>query len=132
MKKKTTARLKKDLDMYFSRWIRLRDSKNGVGNCYTCGKSLTIKKGQCGHFIPRNILITRWEPDNCKMQCVGCNVWGNGKILDFEDHLVKDLGRKRVDALKASRFQIMKVDSVWYEKEIERYKKEVEKLSAQK
>lgn len=80
------------------------------------------KNLQNGHFIPRNILVTRWNEDNCRPQCVGCNVFGNGKILDFEDRLVREIGRKEVDKLKASRFQILKVDSTWYEKQIEKYK----------
>ena len=116
---KTSAQLKKELDRLFSLWIRAKYPKE----CYTCGK----KGGtlQNGHFIPRNILITRWDEGNCRPQCVGCNLFGNGKVLDFEDHLVKDFGRKVVDKLKASRFTIMKVDSVWYEKQIEHYKKEL-------
>ena len=121
-KTKTSAQLKKELDKYFSLFIRLRDTKNGYGNCYTCGKRIHYKEGHCGHFIPRNILITRWNESNCKIQCVGCNIFGNGKILDFEDRLVKEIGRKEVDKLKASRFQILKVDSIWYLDKIRHYK----------
>lgn len=115
-KSATSSKLKKELDRLFSLWIRSTHPKI----CYTCGKQgVTL---QCGHFIPRNILITRWEPQNCRPQCVGCNLFGNGKILDFEDHLVREIGREAVDTLKASRFKIFKVDTVWYLNEIERYK----------
>ena len=129
MKKKTPAQLKKELDKYFSLFIRLRDSnKEGFGNCYTCGKNLHYKQVHCGHWIPRNILITRWNENNCKFQCAGCNLFGNGKPLDFEEHLRIDLGDELVDTLRASRFQIFKIDSIWYEKKISYYKSECEKM----
>ena len=118
-KTKTQAQLKKELDKYFSLFIRQKHYKKG---CYTCGKKIPWKQGHCGHFIPRNILITRFSEENCRFQCVGCNVFGNGKILDFEDHLVKELGREKVDALKASRFKILKVDNAWYLSKIQHYK----------
>lgn len=55
-------------------------------------------------------------------------MFGNGKILDFEDRLVRELGREEVDKMKASRFKIMKVDSVWYEEKIAHYKDRVKEL----
>ena len=123
-KVKTSAQLKKDLDAVYSKYIRLKYAdKDGFCTCYTCGKIKHWKEMHCGHFIPRNILITRWDERNTRPQDVGCNIFGNGKVLDFEDHLVKDLGRKEVDKLKASRFTIMKVDTIWYLSEIARYEK---------
>lgn len=122
MKKRTSAQLKKELDRLFSLYIRAKYPKI----CYTCGKQgVTL---QNGHFIPRNILITRWEEKNCRPQCVGCNLFGNGKILDFQDHLIKELGQEEVDKLKASRFQIFKVDTVWYIDRIAFYRCKVEEM----
>lgn len=122
-KPKTSAQLKKILDKHFSIFIRMRDTNtHGFGKCYTCPKIIHYKQGHCGHFIPRNILITRWDEENCRLQCVGCNLFGNGMILDFEDNLVKEIGRERVDALKARRFEILKIDTLWYLDKIEHYK----------
>ncbi len=114
--KKTQAQLKKELDKVFSIYIRAKYPPR----CFTCGKSgVTL---QCGHFIPRHYLITRFDERNCRPQCVGCNLFGNGKVFDFEEHLVRDLGRAEVEKLKASRHQIFKVDSTWYLRQIEHYK----------
>jgi hypothetical protein len=125
-KTKTSAQLKKELDKVFSLWVRQTWANDeGMASCYTCGKVAHWKQLQNGHFIPRNILITRWDENNCRPQCVGCNMFGNGKILDFEDRLVRELGRKRVDELKASRFKILKIDSAWYLDKIEHYKNEL-------
>lgn len=121
-KGKTSAQLKHILDGLFSKYIRLKYQRNGQIYCYTCGKHLEFSQAQCGHFIPRNILITRWDERNCRPQCVGCNVFGGGKPLDFEESLKNELGSKVVEEMKESRHKIFKVDSIWYEFEIEKYK----------
>jgi len=111
----TTAKLKKKLDTVFSKWIRAKFPLV----CYTCGKTNTPL--QCGHFVPRQYLVTRWSEDNCRPQCVGCNIYGNGKVLDFEEHLKKDLGKKKVEELKFSRHKMLKLDTQWYLTEIKKY-----------
>lgn len=115
-KSKTQAWYKKELDRVFSIYIRNKYPKE----CYTCGKTDTPL--QCGHFVPRQYLATRWHENNCRPQCVGCNIYGNGKILDFEEHLKRDLGEQYVEELKATRHTSLKLDTVWYKIEIEKYK----------
>ena len=128
-KSKSTAKLKKDLDHYFSQFIRLKHSDaNGNVACYTCGKIKHWKEQQNGHFISRQYLVTRWNEDNCKPQCAGCNIFGNGQLLDFEERLKKELGEEHVELMKKSRHAILKLDRGWYEQEITFYKKRVEEL----
>jgi hypothetical protein len=115
-KKKTMAQLKKELDRVFSIYIRKKYEKS----CYTCGK--TDCALQCGHFVSRQYLATRWDENNCRPQCVGCNVFGGGKPLDFEERLKKDLDGELVEKMKASRHQIIKLDCNWYEEQIKFYK----------
>ena len=107
MRKKSQAQLKKDLDKIFSVWIRLKHPRK----CYTCGKVETTL--QCGHFVSRTYLATRWNENNCRPQCVGCNIWGNGKPLDFEENLKRELGETVVENLKQSRHQILKLTPSW-------------------
>lgn len=114
--KRTQASLKKELDKYFSLYIRAKYPKR----CYTCGKGGTL---QCGHFISRMYLVTRWDENNCRPQCIGCNIFGNGKPLDFEERLKKDLGEELVEKMKHSRHQILKLSTAWYIEQIELYKK---------
>lgn len=115
-KEKTQAQLKKELDTVFSIYIR----KVHPAKCYTCGK--TDAALQCGHFIARSYLATRFHEDNCRPQCVGCNIFGNGKPLDFEEHLKRDLGEEYVENLKKLRHQVLKLDRNWYKEKIEHYK----------
>lgn len=117
------AVLKQKLDKFFSRYIRAKYPKV----CYTCGRTeVTL---QNGHFISRQYLMTRWDERNCRPQCVGCNMYGGGKPLDFEEKLKKELGEDVVEKMKASRHQMLKVDRLWYEEKIEYYKQELEKYA---
>jgi hypothetical protein len=129
VKSKSLAKLKKDLDHYFSQFIRLKHANdNGEEPCYTCGKVKHWKEQQCGHFISRQYLVTRWNEDNCRPQCAGCNLFGNGQLLDFEENLKRELGEEHVELMKKSRHAILKLDRVWYETEIAFYKKRVTEM----
>ena len=50
IKKPTRSKLVKKLDTVFSQYIRLKDSKDGIGTCVTCGKQDHWKNLQAGHF----------------------------------------------------------------------------------
>jgi hypothetical protein len=52
--------------------------------CYTCGKKHTIAEIQCGHFMGRSNLGTRWLEANCRPQCLECNYFKTGNIEEFE------------------------------------------------
>lgn len=115
-KSKTQAQLKKELDRVFSLYIRHKYPKI----CYTCHR--TDVNLQNGHFVSRQYLATRWDENNCRPQCVGCNMFGGGKPLDFEENLKKELGSELVEKMKASRHKVLKLDRHWYIEQIEKYK----------
>jgi hypothetical protein len=122
-REKTQVQLKKELDSVFSLYIRTKYADPaGNSKCYTCGKWGTIKTMQCGHFISRQYLATRWHENNTRNQCAGCNLFGNGKPLDFEENLKKELGSKYVENMKKSRHEVLKLDRNWYKEKIEHYK----------
>lgn len=119
----TPAKMKKELDRLFSLYIRAKYPKK----CYTCGKvGVTL---QNGHFVSRSYLATRWNENNCRPQCVGCNLFGGGKPLDFEENLKKELGNEVVEAMKMSRHQILKLDRNWYLEQIATYEQRLQFLS---
>jgi len=117
----TPAKLKKKLDQVFSWYIRAKYDKS----CYTCGRTGTL---QNGHFVSRQYLATRWDENNCRPQCVGCNIYGHGKPLDFEERLKKELGDNAVEEMKKKRHTITKVGMRWYEEQIAHYQNELKKL----
>lgn len=90
-KVKSAAKLKKELDALFSRWVRLSYADGrGFVRCFTCDAKFFWKKIQNGHFIRRQYLATRFDPRNCRPQCVGCNIYGDGKMVEFSAKLEKE------------------------------------------
>jgi hypothetical protein len=73
-----------DLDMWFSRYVRLRYADNeGFVHCFTSGKKMRWQRAQCGHYISRKHFATRWLPDNCRPQSEydNCNLSGNLEVF---------------------------------------------------
>ena len=83
--KKTVSKLKKELDKWFSLYIRLREANEyGMCQCFTCGVVRHYKDGmQNGHFQSRKHLATRFDEENCQVQCVKCNVYAWGEQYKF-------------------------------------------------
>lgn len=89
VKKTDRQKLIAKLDTVFSEWVRLRDSdKNGICKCITCGDFKHWRDIDCGHFITRDNMGTRWEEENCHAQCAHCNRFKSGK--QFEHGLAVD------------------------------------------
>lgn len=100
MKKVTRKNLVKRLDNVFSLYIRLRDADNEMVKCFTCDKISHYKKGmQCGHFQSRKNYATRWDPDNCRVQCYACNCMKYGEQYKFGLKLDKDYGKGLAESL---------------------------------
>lgn len=125
------AKLKKKLDAVISKYVRLKYSdKNGMVSCYTCGVRKHYKEMQNGHWIPRNHTCTRWDLNNLRPQCVGCNVYGGGKFDEFAVKLEKE-GIKLADLVR-KKHSICKIDNIWIQAQIDAYSKEVKKLEDEK
>ena len=70
----------KKLDQAFSRYIRLRDSVDGICKCFTCGLLRPWKGMDCGHGVPRQHLATRYNEQNNHAQCKRCNGFEGGRM----------------------------------------------------
>jgi hypothetical protein len=82
------SNLIEDLDRVFSHFIRLKYSdKYGMVKCYTSSKLMHYKTAQCGHFIPRAHLATRWMEDNCRPQSQYDNCYLSGNLEVFAKNL---------------------------------------------
>ena len=130
---KTISKLKKELDKWFSLFIRLRESEEGLVQCFTCGKVSHYKSGmQNGHFQSRKHLSTRWSETNCQVQCVGCNMFKAGEQYKFSVALDSKYGEGTAEELELLARTIMKVSRIDYEEKISYYKEAVEKLKKDK
>jgi hypothetical protein len=91
----------KQADTVFSKYIRTKyQLKNGFVECYTCGKKLEYSKSQCGHFISRSYHSLRFDVNNARVQCSGCNVFKKGNYMEYTMRLIKKHGIEFVDALQ--------------------------------
>lgn len=90
LKSPTYASLKNKLDKVFSEWTRRSQS---VPLCISCGSIKdSWKELQCGHFVSRVRLATRWHPENCHPQCGACNVLRRGNPIGYSQYLLKRYG----------------------------------------
>ena len=132
---KSISKLKKELDKIFSIYIRLREATdNGLCQCFTCGKVAHYKQGgmQCGHFQSRRFLATRFDEQNCQVQCQKCNIWSQGEQYKFGLHIDGKYGEGTAEELQYKARQTVKLSRVDYEEEISYYKEAVNKLKKAK
>lgn len=78
----------KKLDKFTSLYVRQKGAdKNGIATCYTCGARYYWKDMDCGHYIKRRYLHTRWDLNNVRPQCLTreSRLYRNGKWVSISD-----------------------------------------------
>jgi hypothetical protein len=130
----TVSKLKKELDKWFSLYIRLREATDeGLVQCFTCGNVNNYKVGmQNGHFMSRQFMATRYDEQNCQVQCVGCNMFKFGEQFKFSLALDYKYGKGTAEELLHKSRQINKMSSKDFEEKISYYKSLVENLLKEK
>ena len=97
------SKLKKSKDkawMWLSRYIRLRDSVNGICKCVTCDTVKPWKQMQAGHFIPAGRgNAVRYVEENIHAQCYRCNINLGGFGAVYYPFMVEKYGQEFVDDL---------------------------------
>lgn len=133
-KKPTKSQLEKKLDTVFSQYIRLKHSDaKGYCRCISCGHVHHWKKIQNGHYMSRRYKSTRWSEDNCRPQCVGCNIFNQGNAQMFRRGLIAQIGEQRVDLIEARARQSSCRWSSWeLEQLIKDYAEKVSQLKKEK
>jgi len=131
--KKSISKLKKELDKWFSLYIRLRDAtEQGIAQCFTCGKIDHYKRLQCGHFQSRRHHATRWNEQNCQVQCVKCNMFEQGEQWKFGIKLNAKYGEGTSYELQMLAQTTSKKMRFEYEEDILYYKTHVNNLKKEK
>jgi len=121
-KKPSRSKLVKKLDAVFSQYIRLKNSVDGYATCFTCGKKDHWKKLQNGHFQSRKHYATRWDEQNCQVQCAGCNVFRYGEQFLFAKYLDERFYAGLSDELYIKAKKIVKFTNSEIEDMILKYK----------
>lgn len=119
MKTKTLASLKAKMDKLWSEYIRRKDARGGLATCVTCRKSAPWKEMQCGHFVSRVHLATRWLETNTHVQCAACNVLLRGNYVEFAVYMIDQWGEATVRDLRDLKHKTVKYNRSEYETMIE-------------
>lgn len=84
IKEESLSTLINDLDVVFSRYIRIKNSDlYGNVKCISCNSEGHWRDFDCGHFIPRGNMYTRFLEQNCAPQCIKCNRVKNGNLAVY-------------------------------------------------
>lgn len=125
-KKKSDVQLKKELDTIYSKWIRLKDIIKGNAVCVTCGSVRPWQEMQCGHYISRTYLATRFLEENTHVQCLPCNVFKHGNYTNYAQFMIRKYGIEHLDFLDREKNKITKYFP--YQEKIDYYKEKVAQL----
>ena len=116
----------KELDSVFSQYIRLcAVDELGDTTCVTCGDTRPWKQHQNGHFFTRGRYATRWDKDNCHVQCVKCNIMLHGNYIQYTKYMIDTYGRQFIDKLEKKSFTPVKIPTSELRDMIDEYKAKV-------
>jgi len=130
---KTISKLKKELDKWFSLYIRIKScDDNGMVICYTSKRKYHYKNIHAGHFISRRHLSTRWLEQNVKPQSAADNLFGQGEQYKFGMYLDSEYGVGTAEQLSIDARKTIKMSRIDYEEKITYYKSVVNKIKQEK
>lgn len=128
-RKATYAGLKRKADAVFSEYIRRSHAASDGGvYCYTCTRRDHWTRMQCGHFVSRVHLATRWDETNCKVQDYACNVLRRGNPSEFAIGLVREYGPTILEELVDKKRKQVKYTRSDLENLIAHYKQKLTEL----
>ena len=129
-KTSSTANLKKKLDAVFSQYVRLRDMipNTTVFRCISCGFIKPITQADCGHYINRQHMATRFSETNCNAQCKSCNRFDEGNMQGYRRGLVRKYGENQVLILESMKYETRIYTAFEYEVLIAHYKGEIARI----
>lgn len=91
IQKLSRKKLVKELDKWFSLYIRKRDKY-----CVLCG---TTENLTCGHLFSRVAYSTRWDETNAFGQCAGCNMRHEHDPARFHIWFINKYGKDKFESL---------------------------------
>jgi len=87
---------------------------------------------QNGHFQSRKHMATRFDEENCQVQCIKCNIFDSGQQYLFSLRLDEKYGEGRAEELEYLARTTLKISRAEYEDYISYYKNIVENLKEEK
>lgn len=132
-KKPSVKTLKRKLDDIFSIYIRKRDANvSGFCRCISCGAVHHWKEVDCGHYVNRSHMGTRYSERNCNAQCRKCNRFDEGNNIGYTRGLINKYGVKILAELEVKKHTYTSMSPFDYEILINHYREEIKKLDKNK
>ncbi len=101
MKAVTLPKLTAKCQAIFNEYIRLRDATGSHFKCISCGQIKPIEYMNAGHFYNvGHYAGLRFDEDNVHGQCIGCNKFQHGNLIEYRDNLFMKIGAEKFEALK--------------------------------
>lgn len=97
LKRKTTAKLRKELWKIFTYYIKERDN----WTCFTCDRKAVGQGMGGGHYKPKGACgaDAYYSEINVNAQCTFCNLTLQGNQVEYRKRLVKKYGEKIIAEL---------------------------------
>ncbi len=122
----------KKLWKVFSEFIRRRDalkfSGEDIVKCCTCTHTGHWKEFDCGHFISRRHLATKFSEINNHCQCKGCNGFGSGRQYEYSLFIDRTYGKGQAELLLAMSRNAVKFGQFEIDIMEKEYKKKIKEL----
>lgn len=132
-KKKSLSKLKEELDVIYSRYIRLSNADDkGYCTCISCKSKHHWTKIQNGHYCSRRHEVTRWYDKNNHPQCVACNIYAEGSKIWYRRNIVDNYyGEKEVRHIEDISLEKAPINRKETLELIDEYSRSVHKLEEQ-
>jgi hypothetical protein len=86
----------KILQILVNRFVKLRDE--GLP-CISCQKEIKGKKDSGHYFSVGNYPSVRFDLRNINSQCINCNQYNGGNLIEYRKHLINKIGQIEFDEL---------------------------------
>lgn len=130
-RKKKRVNWKRKFDAVFSEYIRRRHADEfNAATCVTCGTVRHWKDLQCGHYVSRAHMGTRFDEENCNVQCCACNVFKKGNLDEYALYLIETYGDGVLGRLHKKKLAGRKIRAAEYQELIEEYKAKIKNLKS--
>ena len=92
----TVQELMKAAQIVFNKFIRIRDKDQP---CISCGSKLENKFDAGHYFSSGGHKAVTFDEDNVHGQCVACNQWKHGNLIQYQIGIEQRIGGDRLIAL---------------------------------
>lgn len=128
MKIPTKARAEKRALKALSDFVRERDR----WTCYTCGKKGDKTNMDAGHFFSRRYTAIKFDETNVHCQCVGCNKYKSGNMIEYMKRFMIDYGAEHFERLDRKKNEYHKTSALEYIAIEQDFKAKLEKIQLER